>query len=225
MRRPDPRRGYGCGLTKANQSESASPAIQIITGGRSRQTRILRSSEFIRRIQSWRQGWMRCRLRDFAAPTFPCFFRRASRRRSSHTGRQQRLPKAPPRGEFPAPSSEAHSVGSRAWRHRRARSRAPDSRPVVAALAGAGAAGAVAGIAGALIGMGTPEWEAKRYEGRINSGNTLLSVHLDNSKWSKRAKDILARTGAQDTSSSGEASADFAASDRPMPRTARGGPD
>lgn len=97
--------------------------------------------------------------------------------------------------------------------------------PIVAALAGAGAAGAVAGIAGALIGMGIPEYEAKRYEGRIKTGDILLSVHSDNSEWSKRAKDILTRTGAQDVSSTGEASADFAASDRPMPRTARGGRD
>lgn len=37
--------------------------------------------------------------------------------------------------------------------------------PIVAALAGAGAAGAVAGIAGALTGMGIPEYEAKRFRG------------------------------------------------------------
>lgn len=37
--------------------------------------------------------------------------------------------------------------------------------PIMAALAGAG--GVVGGIAGALIGTGIPEYEAKRYEGRI----------------------------------------------------------
>lgn len=95
--------------------------------------------------------------------------------------------------------------------------------PIVAALAGVGAGAAIGGVAGALVGMGIPEYEAKRYEGRIKSGGILLSVHSDNSDWTKRAKEILERTGAEDVSSSGEASADYAKSDRPMPRTAAGG--
>jgi hypothetical protein len=36
--------------------------------------------------------------------------------------------------------------------------------PIMAALAGAGVGGAVGGLTGALIGMGIPEYEAKRYE-------------------------------------------------------------
>jgi hypothetical protein len=91
--------------------------------------------------------------------------------------------------------------------------------PVVAALAGVGAGGTLGGLAGALIGLGIPEYEAKRYEGRIKGGGILLSVHSDNSDWTKRAKDILEQTGAQDISSSSEARADFAKSDKPMPRT------
>jgi hypothetical protein len=47
------------------------------------------------------------------------------------------------------------------------------------ALSGLGVGAAVGGIAGALIGMGIPEYEAKRYEGRIKSGNILLSVLLE----------------------------------------------
>ena len=90
--------------------------------------------------------------------------------------------------------------------------------PIMAALAGVGVGGAVGGITGALIGMGIPEYEAKRYEGRVKDGGILLSVHSDNSEWTKRAKQILERTGAQDISSSGEASADFSKSDRPMRR-------
>jgi hypothetical protein len=78
--------------------------------------------------------------------------------------------------------------------------------PIMAALAGAGVGGAVGGIAGALIGMGIPEYEAKRYEGRVKDGGILISVHSDNSDETKRAKDILERTGAQDISSTGEAS-------------------
>jgi hypothetical protein len=90
--------------------------------------------------------------------------------------------------------------------------------PIMAALAGVGVGGAVGGITGALIGMGIPEYEAKRYEGRVKDGGILLSVHSDNSEWTKRAKEILERTGAQDISSSGEAGADFSKSDRPMRR-------
>jgi hypothetical protein len=90
--------------------------------------------------------------------------------------------------------------------------------PIVAALAGVGAGGAIGGLTGALIGMGIPEYEAKRYEGRVKSGGILLSVHCDNTEWTKKAKDILERTGAEDVSSTGEASADFAKSDKPMRR-------
>ncbi|MGA2597383.1 MAG: general stress protein [Bryobacteraceae bacterium] len=91
--------------------------------------------------------------------------------------------------------------------------------PIMGLLGGMGAGGAIGGIAGALIGMGIPEYEAKRYEGRIREGGVLLSVHCDESDWIKRAKEILEATGAKDISSSGEASADYAKSDRPMPRS------
>jgi Alternative complex III, ActD subunit/Heat induced stress protein YflT domain len=91
--------------------------------------------------------------------------------------------------------------------------------PLMAALAGAGVGGAAGGLAGALIGAGIPEYEAKRYEGRIKKGGILLSVHCDNSEWASKAKDILENTGADDVSSTSEARADFAKSDKPMPRT------
>jgi hypothetical protein len=95
--------------------------------------------------------------------------------------------------------------------------------PIMATLAGVGVGGAVGGIAGALIGMGIPEYEAKRYEGRVKNGGILLFVHCDNSDWVKTAKEILERTGATDVASTGEASADWATSDRPLPRTGTGG--
>lgn len=90
--------------------------------------------------------------------------------------------------------------------------------PIMAALAGAGVGGAVGGLTGALIGMGIPEYEAKRYEGRVRDGGILISVHCDNSDWTSKAKDILERTGANDVSSTGEAGADFAEHDKPLPR-------
>ena len=44
---------------------------------------------------------------------------------------------------------------------------------------------------GALVGMGMPEYEAKRYEGRVKAGGVLLSVHCDTSDEISRAKDLL----------------------------------
>jgi len=88
----------------------------------------------------------------------------------------------------------------------------------MAALAGAGVGGAVGGLTGALVGMGIPEYEAKRYEGRVVKGGILLSVHSDNSDWTQRAKAILERTGAEDISSTGETKGDVQNSDRPMVR-------
>src|SRR5947199_9383148 len=90
--------------------------------------------------------------------------------------------------------------------------------PIMAALAGAGAGGVVGGVTGALIGMGIPEYEAKRYEGRVKEGGILLSVHCDDSKWTKRAKQILEETGAENVSSTGEAGDDFQKTDKPMQR-------
>src|SRR5512140_3806513 len=95
--------------------------------------------------------------------------------------------------------------------------------PIMAALAGAGVGGAVGGLTGALVGMGIPEYEAKRYEGRVKDGGILLSVHSDDSTWTKKAKEALEQTGAQDISSTGEAGADYAQSDKPLPRRTTGG--
>jgi len=91
--------------------------------------------------------------------------------------------------------------------------------PIMGMLGGIGVGGAIGGLAGALIGLGIPEYEAKRYEGRIRRGGILLSVHCDDSDWAKRARNILYQTGAEDVSSTGEAKADFATSDKPMSRS------
>lgn len=95
--------------------------------------------------------------------------------------------------------------------------------PIMAALAGVGAGAAVGGVGGALAGMGIPEYEAKRYEGRVHGGAYLISVHSDNNEWADRAKEILKQTGAEDISSTGESSADFAATEKPIRRRASAG--
>jgi uncharacterized membrane protein len=77
--------------------------------------------------------------------------------------------------------------------------------PIVAALSGAAVEAAGGGIAGALIGLGIPEIEAKRYEGKILAGNSLISVHVEDSNDVKIAKTTLAEAGAQDICTTGEA--------------------
>jgi hypothetical protein len=95
--------------------------------------------------------------------------------------------------------------------------------PIMATLAGVGVGGAVGGLAGGLIGLGIPEFEAKRYEGRLQKGGILLSVHCDTSEEIKEAKQILKDTGAEDVSSTGESSSDESKTGRDIHRTASGG--
>ncbi len=92
--------------------------------------------------------------------------------------------------------------------------------PIMGLLAGVGIGGTVGAIIGALTGIGIPEYEAKRYDGRTKHGSILLSVHCDSSDWVKRAKDRLKETGAESIASTGEASSDFAKTDRPVRRHA-----
>jgi hypothetical protein len=92
--------------------------------------------------------------------------------------------------------------------------------PIMAGLAGLGAGGAVGGVTGALIGMGIPEFEAKRYEGRLQKGGILLSVHCDTSEEIKCAKQVMERTGGGDVSFTGESSVDSKKSENDAARKA-----
>jgi len=83
--------------------------------------------------------------------------------------------------------------------------------PIMAALAGVAAGSAVGGITGALIGMGIPEIEAKQYEGKIKDGNILMSVHVEDNDEKQLARDVLAKCGAGDIMTAGEARAPAAA--------------
>ncbi len=76
--------------------------------------------------------------------------------------------------------------------------------PIMAALAGAGVGGALGGVTGGLVGLGIPEYEAKRYEGFVKDGGILLSVHVDDSDWATKAKEVLESTGAKDVASTFE---------------------
>jgi hypothetical protein len=91
--------------------------------------------------------------------------------------------------------------------------------PIVSALAAAGALGIIAAIVGAIVGAAMPEYEARRYRGRVKHSGVLLSVHCDNHDWVKRAAATLKRTGAESVASATEAPADYGDSERPAPRT------
>ena len=77
--------------------------------------------------------------------------------------------------------------------------------PIMAMLGGAAVGAALGGITGALVGMGIPEYEAKRYDGKLKQGNILISVHSENSTETDRAEAIFKQAGAQDIATSGEA--------------------
>jgi len=90
--------------------------------------------------------------------------------------------------------------------------------PLVAALAGAGAGGILLGIIGAIVGMCIPEYEARRFEGRIRDGGVLLSVHCDNGDWVRRAKEVMVHAGGRGIGTEVEKSGDYGNADKPMPR-------
>ncbi|MCC5833903.1 MAG: hypothetical protein JJU20_04140 [Opitutales bacterium] len=72
--------------------------------------------------------------------------------------------------------------------------------PLAAAIGGVAVGASLGGIAGGLVGMGIPEIEAKRYEGKIKKGNILISVHTKSSDEISRAKEILESNNAEDIS-------------------------
>lgn len=82
--------------------------------------------------------------------------------------------------------------------------------PLIATLAGSrtDAQVQVSGLTEALLTLGIPEKEAKRYRGRINDGGILLSVHCDGPDWINKAKDSLLSTGAEDICFMNESTAD-----------------
>jgi hypothetical protein len=85
--------------------------------------------------------------------------------------------------------------------------------PLIGLLAGSGAGGVIGGVAGALIGLGLPEYEARRYEGRVQEGGILLSVHCDSKFWRGKAMEVLKRWGSHDVSASEELPGDIEVSE------------
>ena len=83
--------------------------------------------------------------------------------------------------------------------------------PIMAALSGGAIGAGVGGLTGALVGLGIPEYEAKRYEGKVKEGGILISVHSESNDETSRAKNIFKDEGAHDISSTGEAHSDVKA--------------
>lgn len=66
----------------------------------------------------------------------------------------------------------------------------------IAAAAGAGVGATVGGLTGALIGLGIPEYEAKRYEDEIKDGAVLVVVEADSSERAETVKELFEREDA-----------------------------
>jgi len=78
--------------------------------------------------------------------------------------------------------------------------------PIMTALSAAAVGGVVGGLVGSLIGFGVPEYEAKRYTGKVKQGNILISVHCARDSAARYAKDIFEKAGANDIAVTAEAS-------------------
>lgn len=76
--------------------------------------------------------------------------------------------------------------------------------PIIAALSGSGIGGALGLLVGSLVGLGIPEYEAKKYENQLKQGNVLICVHVENSEDMDRAKNVLQKEGAKDISTTRE---------------------
>ena len=76
--------------------------------------------------------------------------------------------------------------------------------PILAALSGAAVGAALGGITGALVGMGIPEYVARKYEADIRQGSYFISVHTDDEEKAFNAREILRISNAKDIATSGE---------------------
>jgi hypothetical protein len=70
--------------------------------------------------------------------------------------------------------------------------------PIMTALSGAALGATAGGVTGALIGYGIPEYEAKLYRGKLESGHILIGVHAIDCGEVEAAKKALERIGAED---------------------------
>jgi hypothetical protein len=72
-------------------------------------------------------------------------------------------------------------------------------------LSNAAAGAGIAGLLGALVGAGIPEHEAKFYQGELEAGRSIITIHAESR--ADEASTILRRCGGYDVSSRREAMA------------------
>jgi hypothetical protein len=70
--------------------------------------------------------------------------------------------------------------------------------PIMAALSAAAVGATIGGVTGGLIGLGMPELEATRFEGRLKAGNYLIAVHAVDHQDVANAEAIFKACGATD---------------------------
>lgn len=70
--------------------------------------------------------------------------------------------------------------------------------PIMAALGGSAVGGSLGLLVGSLVGLGIPEYEAKRYEDRLKAGGILISVHCVSDEEISKVKTIFANNQIED---------------------------
>jgi hypothetical protein len=70
--------------------------------------------------------------------------------------------------------------------------------PIMTALSGAALGATAGGLTGALIGYGIPEYEAKLYAGRLESGHILIGVHAVDENEAKSATKAFESASAEE---------------------------
>lgn len=73
--------------------------------------------------------------------------------------------------------------------------------PLMASLAGLTRSGDVKTLAAALIALGIPEHQARRYESQVKVGQALISVHTQDPEEARFAREIFKQEGAGEISS------------------------
>jgi len=76
--------------------------------------------------------------------------------------------------------------------------------PIFASLSAAAVAATAGGLTGGLIGYGIPEYEAKLYAGKLESGHILIGVHAIDADEAGAAKKALGSAGAEDIKETSE---------------------
>jgi hypothetical protein len=92
--------------------------------------------------------------------------------------------------------------------------------PALSGLSAAAVLGCVAALVGAAFGCRRPEFEARRFEGKLCEGNILIAVHCQTRNAVRSAKKILREAGVRKISLMREAPAGRSLPDFPTARTA-----